>query len=110
MLIWILPIKNCLKCIKHCCCRTVIDKISSSMNYQFEEDLYRCLNYTSLKEKLIATQDSLEKARAIRASQQHERGKGRLSRYIETLVRRRDDIDRRIDALARSILGKEKTS
>ena len=76
------------------------------MNYQPEEDLYRCMSFTSLKEKLITTQDSIEKARTIRASGHCD--KQRMSAYIKILLQRRSEIVKRIDHLADVILGKTK--
>ena len=71
-----------------------------------EEDFYECISFHSLKEKLVQTQDALEKARMVRASGQHKVKD--LEAYITALQARRSCIVDQINTIAVKVLGKYK--
>ena len=52
--VWALPIQSCLRIVRHCCYKKFRPEGDySNMNYSFEEDFYKCISFTALKEKLI---------------------------------------------------------
>jgi len=102
-ILWTLPVKNCLGFVRHWCCR---NQVFSSLNANRDEDFYECINFTSLKEKLVQTQDALEKARMVRASGRHK--VPNIDEYIKTLQQRRQDIVAQINRIAERVLGKDR--
>ena len=108
-LLWFILGRSCIRVIRHCCCRKLTRVVTQAqLSYGFDEDFYKCISFTTLKAKLIHTQDALEKARMTRMAGKHQATE--LNRYIEILERRRSDIVARVDEIAETVLGKEKAS
>ena len=98
-----LPVRAIRSCVEKCRRKEILE---SESNIHFSDDFYECVSFTALKESLIRTQETLDRARQMRRTGKHEMED--CNRYVKMLQDQRASIVSRINQVCEQVLPEDK--